>query len=113
MPTPNNSSFQNIERIMHHILKLTTATLVGLGIEQQQAATREKRYRLLHAPHFLFYLFTNFKAILYYYFLLLIYRFYSSYSSSDSSPAFSKSIERVLSFHFPTTTCSPVLVYSA
>jgi hypothetical protein len=28
--------------------------MVGLGIEQQQAATgaREKRYWLLHAPHF-------------------------------------------------------------
>jgi hypothetical protein len=48
-----------------HILKLITATLVGLGIEQQQAATREKRYWLLHAPHFFFYLFTNLKAILY------------------------------------------------
>jgi hypothetical protein len=44
----------------NHILKFITATLVGLGIEQQQpAATREKRYWLLHAPHFFFYLFTK------------------------------------------------------
>jgi hypothetical protein len=42
-----------------HILKFITVAPVGLGIEQQPAATREKRYWLLHAPHFFFYLFTK------------------------------------------------------